>query len=205
LELFIAKESLPFISAIFIVLMVAIFEGIAMLTGISFSTWLDNVLPEGAGDSWLGWLHIGKVPILVMLVTFLTIFACNGLLINAMAMLLLGFYPIPLLSVLAAFIAAIPLVRMCASVIARIIPKDESYAIALHTLVGHVGVIVNGTAKQNYPAQAKVTSMQGQVFYVHVEPEDMNTELHSGESVLLVKHVSGSKFQAIANPRPDIL
>ena len=88
---------------------------------------------------------------------------------------------------------------------ARIIPKDETSAVLLETLVGHVAVVVNGTARVNYPAQARVKSEQGQTFYIHVEPDDEDVQFTTGESVLLIKQISGARFLGIANPRPDLL
>ena len=204
-----APASLPFMGAVLIILVIGVAEGVAVLAGVSFSGWLSDVSLDngidGAADSWLGWLHVGKVPILVLLVLLLTAFATIGLIFNAITHSFLGVYPYPILSVAIAFLGAIPVVRLFGAAIARIIPKDESSAVLLETLVGHVAVVVNGTARANYPAEAKIKSEQGQTFYVRVEPEVEGEEFHAGASVLLVKQISGSRFLAIVNPRPDIL
>jgi hypothetical protein len=109
------------------------------------------------------------------------------------------------LSVPLALAGAIPVVRVSGAVIARYIPKDETSAVSLESLVGHVAVVVNGTARANYPAEAKIRNEQGQTFYVRVEPEGAGVRFKAGDSVLLVKQISGSRFLAIANPRPDFL
>lgn len=208
MELLIAPASLPFMAAILIIVLIGVIEGMAMLAGISFSGWLDSVSldgVDGAADSWLGWLHVGKVPVLVLLVILLTAFAMIGLVFNATVHTVLGIYPYPVLSVVVAFLGSVPVVRMVGTGIARIIPKDESSAVLLETLVGHVAVVVSGTARTNYPAEARVKNEQGQTFYVRVEPEMETAEFKAGESVLLVKQISGSRFVAITNPRPDLL
>jgi membrane protein implicated in regulation of membrane protease activity len=208
MEFLLAPQSLPFVAAVIVVLIIGIVEGIAAHFGFGISEWLNDFAPEGiegAADSWLGWLHIGKAPLLVMLVILLTAFALIGLTMNAITHGLLGFYLYPLLSVPLALVGAVPVARISGAAIARIVPKDETSAVTLDTLVGHVAVVMNGTARANYHAEAKVKNEQGQTFYVRVEPEGETDEFKSGESVLLVKHISGSRFLAIANPRPDIL
>lgn len=208
MEFFVAPASLPFTAAILLVLIMGLVEGIAVYSGFGFSEWLNVFAPEGiegAADSWLGWLHVGKAPLLVLLVILLTAFSIIGFTLNAVAHDLIGIYPTPFLSVPIAFIGALPVVRVLGAAIARLIPKDETSAVLLDTLVGHVAVVMNGTARVNYPAQAKVKNGQGQIFYVHVEPENEDTSLSTGDSVLLIKQISGTRFLAIANPRPDIL
>lgn len=211
MDLFLAPESWPFTVAVMLVVAIAAIEGMALLVGASFSGWLDHLAPdaahglEGVSDSWLGWLHVGKVPMLVLLVVLLTAFAMIGYTVNAVAHGALGFYPPPLLSAVVAFFGALPVVRASGAAIARILPRDETFAVSLDSLVGRVAVVVNGTARTNYPAEARVKNEHGQTLYVRVEPDRDEIQFGPGESVLLVKQISGSRFLAIANPRPDIL
>ncbi|MFY9260129.1 MAG: YqiJ family protein [Gallionella sp.] len=208
MEFFVAPASLPFTAAILLVFIMGLVEGVAVYSGFGFSEWLNVYAPEGidgAADAWLGWLHVGKAPLLVLLVILLTAFSIIGFTLNALAQSLMGIFLPPLLSVPIAFVGALPVVRLLGAAIARLIPKDETSAVLLDTLVGHVAVVMNGTARVHYPAEAKVKNGQGQVFYVHVEPENEDTTLNMGDSVLLVKQISGTRFLAIANPRPDML
>lgn len=208
MDFLVAPATLPFTAAILLVLIMGLIEAAAVYLGFGFSEWLSAAFPDGmdgAADAWLGWLHVGKAPLLVLLVILLTTFSIIGFTLNALAQSLIGIFLSPLLSVPIAFIGALPVVRLLGTTIARLIPKDETSAVLLDTLVGHVAVITNGTARVNYPAQAKVKNGQGQVFYVHVEPENEGASLNTGDSVLLVKQISGTRFLAIANPRPDIL
>ncbi|MDD4928816.1 MAG: DUF1449 family protein [Gallionella sp.] len=204
MDFLVAAQLLPFTAAILIVLIIGLVEGAAAYSGFGFSEWLDAAGGADA-DSWLGWLHVGKAPLLVLLVILLTAFSFIGLTLNALAHGLFGLYLAPLLSVPLALIGAIPVVRVTGSAVARLIPKDETSAVLLETLTGHVAVVINGTARAQYPAEARVKNGQGQTFYVRVEPEACDVEFKSGESVLLVKQISGARFLAIHNPRPDIL
>lgn len=211
MELFLAAEAWPFSVAVTLVAAIAVIEGAGLLVGMNFSGWVDHLLPDigdgldGASTAWLGWLHVGKVPILVLLVVLLTAFAMIGFAIVAVGTGLLGYTPPAALSAIAAFIGALPVVRVSGAAIARITPRDESTAVLLETLVGRIATVVNGTARAGYPAQARVKNEHDQTLYVHIEPDDPDATFGPGDSVLLVKQISGSRFQAIANPRPDLL
>lgn len=211
MELFLAPESWPFTTAVLLLVAIAAVEGLALLVGLSVSGWIDHFIPdavhgaEGMSDSWLGWLHVGKVPILVLLVVLLTAFALIGYIINALVYSGLGVYPPPLVSAVAAFLGALPVVRLAGAALARLIPRDETSAVSFDSLVGRVAVIVNGTARAGYPAEARVKSDYGQTLYVRIEPDGSDVQLGPGESVLLIRQISGSRFVAITNPRPDLL
>lgn len=211
MDLFLAPESWPFTVAALLLVAIAVVEGLALLVGMSLSGWLDHFVPdaahgvEGVSDSWLGWLHVGKVPILVSLVILLTAFAIIGYVLNALVHGTLGFYPPAPVSAVAAFLGALPVVRVSGAAIARLIPRDETTAVSFESLVGRVAVVVSGIARANYPAEARVKNEHGQTLYVRVEPDGENLQLGPGESVLLVRQISGSRFLAIPNPRPDLL
>lgn len=208
MELILAPESAPFTVAIMFVILLGAVEAITLLIGASLSGLFDHLAAlhfDIHADSGLGWLHLGKVPVLVLLVLFLTAFAMVGLTCNALAYNVLGNYPSPILSSAIAFLSALLVVRVSGSALARIIPSDESSAVTLDTLVGHVAVVVNGTAKKNYPAQARVTTEKGQTFYIRVEPESETEQFVVNDSVLLVKQISGTRFLVCANPHPELL
>lgn len=210
-DIFLAPESWPFSVALLLLVAIAVIEGMGLLVGLSVSSWFDQLLPDASdgldslSEAWLGWLHIGKVPLLVLLALLLTAFSIIGFTANGLFKSLLGFHPPALLSSIAAFLGALPVVRLTGGILARIIPGDETTAVTLDTLVGRIAVIVNGTARINFPAQARVKNEHGQTLYIHVEPDNNEQTFSAGESILLVKQISGSRFQAIANPRPDLL
>ena len=218
MSLFLAPETWPFAVASLLILSIAVIEGIALLIGTTATGWLDSLLhhsPDGllhhspdapeSPDSWLGWLHLGKVPLLVLVILFLALFALVGFALDLAAAGVFGTMIPPLISAPVAGVAALPLMRICASGISHLIPSDQTYAVSLDTLVGRVAVIVSGTARLGYPAQGKVTSEHGQVHYVMVEPDAADVAFAQNDAVLLVKRLSGTRFQAIRNPRPDLL
>lgn len=211
MDFVLAAASWPFTCAVLLLIGITLIEGLGLLAGMSFSGWLDHLIPEiapdvaGLSDSWLGWLHVGRVPLLVLLVVLLTAFAAIGYLLNILALALLGRYLPALLSAPLAFIGALPVLRGCGATLARLIPMDESSAEPLAKLVGQVATIINGTARLNYPAQARVKNSHDQTLYIHVEPDHPEMQFVTGESILLVRQISGARFVGIRNPRPDLL
>ena len=89
-----------------------------------------------------------------------------------------------------------PVVRISAALIARIIPKDETTAIHSEDLIGRTAQIILGDAKPNSPAQAKVKDQFGQTHYVLVEPE-LDIVFQQGQEVILTQRTKIG-FQAIS-------
>jgi hypothetical protein len=206
-----ATETWPFTAAAFLMLLIAIVEGIAMVIGASFSEALQDALPDASGhvhgtfDKLLGWLYVGRVPVLVLLVLFLAGFALAGFGLNLVAHRFVGTWVPTLISVPVALFVTLPVVRVLGAGLARVVPTDQTFAVSFDTLVGRVGTIVNGTARPGYPAQAKVPNEHGQMLYVMVEPEAEGMTFQSGERVLLTRQISGSRFAAVVNPWPDLV
>lgn len=189
-------------------LALAVAEAVSLLVGVSTSHWHDGTVvdhPDGSMGGVLGWLHFGKVPFLIILVIFLTAFAVSGFIIQFAASGLIGFFmPLPI-AVALAFVAAVFGVRVLGGALTKVIPRDETTAVSDASLVGRVGTIVIGTARAGNPAEARVRDEHGASHYVMVEPEGPDQAFETGASVLLVRHVSGRRFQAIHNPKPELL
>jgi hypothetical protein len=191
-----------------LIIALAVTEVLGLLIGASALHWHGDTVadqPEGFAAEALGWLHVGKVPILVLLVIFLTIFAVVGFASQFVARSALDhFMPLPAAMGLA-FIAGIFGVRALGATLGKAIPKDETTAVADISLVGRVGTIVIGTARAGKPAEARIRDEHGATHYVMVEPEDPEETFASGASVLLVRHLNGRRFHAIQNPKPQLL
>jgi hypothetical protein len=206
-----AAETWPFVVATVLLLLITAAEGLALLAGVSVFHWLDHWLPgishaeQGALDKGLGWLHVGRVPVLALLVIFLAAFAMTGFALNMVAHRLLGLWVPVWLSIPVAAVAGLPIVRILGAGIGRLVPSDESFAVTLDSLVGRVATVLGGTARNGYPAEAKVLNQHGQTLYVMVEPDAADAIFEAGASVLLVRQIAGTRFSGIANPRPDLL
>ncbi|HLL30890.1 MAG TPA: OB-fold-containig protein, partial [Allosphingosinicella sp.] len=148
---------------------------------------------DGGGDL-LGWLGVGKVPLLMLLVVFLAIFGLAGLAIQQFA------GPLPLwLAAPAATAAALPLTGLGARGLARIMPQDETTAVSLDSLLGRRATITIGTARRGSPAQARVRDVHGHAHYVMIEPYDDAHSIGEGETVILERR-EGNIFIALGRP-----
>lgn len=202
LDFFLLPGNLPFSVALVLMLMI----GAAELVGLGASSvHLDvhaDVHADGHGGAdLLGWLGIGKVPLLIVLTVLLAFFALLGIGLQQLATQLLGAPLSPWLAAPAAFVAALPLTGVGARGLARILPLDETTAIGLGALVGRRAEIVIGQARRGFPARARVRDVHGQTHYVMVEPTDDDIVLDAGVTALLVRR-EGELFYGLPDANP---
>jgi Protein of unknown function (DUF1449) len=199
-------DTWPFAAALAVMVGLAVLEGLGLLFAHSPSSAIDSLLPEipDGVDSPLGWLHLGKVPALVLLILFLAGFAVAGYVIQGVTYKLIGsMWPAWAASIPAVF-AGFATVSAVGALLEKIMPKDETSAVSEMSLIGRAGVIVKGHAKAGLAAEAKVRDSYGRAHYVMVEP-DVETDVYNeGSEVLLVKKV-GARFRCIRNPHPELL
>ena len=159
----------------------------------------------GAGplSQVLGWLCVGRVPVLVLLIAFLTAFGLSGFVIQGALSAVTGFTLPAALAALPALFAAIPATRWSGLTLSRIMPKEQTEAVSADSFIGRIAVITRGEARTNLPAEAKLTDPHGQAHYILVEP-DIDGETHgAGADVLIVRRQS-SRYRVIANPNPHL-
>lgn len=215
-EFLTAGPNLAFTTALVLMMAMALLEGVATVVGMGISAFFDALLPDTSFDvdldgletpsalfRLLGWLNIGRVPVLILLVIFLTAFGLIGLFIQSVAMQLSGAMLPALVAAVPATIASLPVVSILGRVLAKIIPKDETSAVSRKTFIGRVAIVTLGTAKSGEPAQAKLRDQFGRTHYVMVEPDVQGEAFATDTAVLLVKR-TGSIFRAI-RPTTDAL
>ena len=239
IEFFFAPFNASFAVAIGLMILIAAFEVVGALIGMSPSAAVDSMLLEveldmdvdldvdldidvdldtdvagGAFDSdistgpdtvaagplshILGWLCVGRVPILVLLVVFLTAFGVSGLAMQGLVHSLVG-APLPqVVAAILAFLAAIPATRFSGLALAAIMPKEQTEAVSQQRFIGKVATIVRGEARRDLPAEAKLTDQFGQTHYLLVEPDDGSQTFTKDTDVIVVKQ-TGSVYRAIPN------
>lgn len=227
-EHFFEAPNLPFAVSLLVMGGIGLFEAIALAFGGGVSSAVESALPEGldvggpdlggtdlaaspdalAGghgffSTALDWLHVGRVPILIVLVLLLFGFGVAGLAIQAVAHGAWGdFFP-AWLAALVAFPISLPFVRISAKGVARILPRDETTAVPRASFVGASALIVLGTATRGAPAQAKLKDRHGQTHYVLVEPAEDGEGFPQGSLVILVE-AQGAIFTAIHDSAPQL-
>lgn len=210
-----ASQNMPFTVALVVMLGIAILEGVTTILGAALSSLLDTLVPdielgldadmEGAGAGspdaltrLLGWLRVGKVPVLMILVIFLTAFGLLGLGIQSLAAASINILLPAWLAVVPALIISLPVVRILAGLLERVMPKDETEAVSEESFIGRIAMITLGAARVGNPAQAKVRDEHGLSHYIMLEPDVEGEEFQTGEELLLVRR-DGTVFKAIRN------
>lgn len=208
MSLFTAPQNMPFSVGFALIVGIALLEGLGMLISMSPSNLMDDLLPEIDGDSGLdrvlGWLHVGKVPALVLLLLFLSGYTVFGYSLQIVANGLFGGYLPAWLAGIFAVPAGMATVRGLGSLIAHIVPRDETSVVSEQSLVGRVGVIVSGGARRGLAAQARVKDSHGRSHYLMVEPDIDDDVFDEGTQVLIVRK-AGAFYRCIANPHPTLM
>jgi len=209
-SLFITAETLPFGIAFALIIALALIEGLGMLVSLSPSSLLDHLVPDvdtdvDTGlDRVLGWLHLGRVPSLVLLVLFLSGYALFGYSLQAVVHGLFGLYLPAWLAGLLAVPPGLVTVRSLGTLLAHLIPRDETSAVSEQSLIGRTGVISGGAARRGLAGQARVRDSHGRSHYLMVEPDVDDEVFDHGVEVLIVRK-AGSFYRCIRNPYPTVL
>ena len=180
--------ALGIVIALFILEMAGMFFGVSLLGLVDDQAALDADADTSSGFTEFGsWLALDRVPLLVWLVLLLTTFGSAGLTFNFLSLTLLDTYFARWLITLLAVIAGLFFTARFGSFIARLLPKQESSATTADELVGTVGHITVGVARQNSPAEGKFIDAHGQPHYLLVEPFEPDEQFSQGEKILLIQ------------------
>ena len=213
IEFIAASENLPFTVAISVMLIIALMEGITTVLGAGLSSVLETLLPEidmdvelesGSGQQttpmlrFLGWLKVGQVPFLMLLVIFLTSFGLIGLGVQSFIQTSLGSLLPAWMASVPALVLSLPLVRILAGGLNRIMPKDETEAVSEESFIGKIATITLGNTTMGKPTQAKLRDEHGLTHYILVEPDVQGVTFHYAEPVLIVRKL-GAVYSAIRN------
>ncbi len=220
LELITSTENMPFTVALSVMIIIGLLEGVGMLFGAGLSDIISSLLPDtdvdvdadinadanGGADisatnalsKILSWLRVGEVPVIVLLVIFLTSFGLTGLTMQNMFAETIGYMLPAAIASIPALLLSLPITRFFGGITARVIPKDETDAVSKDTFIGRVATIITGTSKVGLAAEAKVKDQHGQIHYIMVEPDNDGKEFSKGKDVLIVRK-AGSIFYIIEN------
>jgi hypothetical protein len=180
--------ALGIVIALFILEMAGMFFGVSLLGLVDDQAALDADADTSSGFTEFGsWLALDRVPLLVWLVLLLTTFGSAGLTFNFLSLTLLDTYFARWLITLLAVIAGLFFTTRFGTFIARLLPKQESSATTADELVGTVGHITVGVARQNSPAEGKFIDAHGQPHYLLVEPLEPDEQFSQGEKILLIQ------------------
>jgi hypothetical protein len=196
-------EVRPFAVAGAMIIAVGAVELASIVVGFSFSELIGSTIDlDGHGDhpllNALAWMNVRGVPFLVFLMIALAFFAMAGFLIQDIAAATATALPL-WIAVPAAFVVAMPFVRWTSGTLANLIPRDESYAVDIASLVGRVGRVAVGPLDQGPPGRVRVKDEHDNLHTVTASAAPDSPPLPQGAEVLLVDRIN-SRFIAVAAP-----
>jgi len=189
-----------FSSALILMLFISLLEGLMSIFGAGVSTMLEKVMPsfdidgDIGGDSspnialskFFNWIRVKKVPVLMLIVIFLTAFGIVGLSIQSFVFNTFGSFWNQWIVAIPTLFIALYMLNILGGWISKILPKDETSSISSDDLIGHIATITLGKASQGSPAEAKTQDQHGQTHYFMVEPNQEEVTFSQGQEVLIL-------------------
>jgi hypothetical protein len=200
MALFLAPQCLPFAIAAVMLAALTVIEMLCLLLGFSLSEAIDKagIDDHGTGSGLFSWFNVGGVPILVLLLLSLGIFAMTGFVIQGVAQTIWAPLPAAAASV-AAFVVSMPAVRLSSEFVARIVPRDETYAVDLSDFVGRTGEVTVGPLDQGLPGRIRVKDQHGNWHILRARAAKDQEPIAIGAHALIVDRLA-EIFIAIPAP-----
>jgi hypothetical protein len=202
-DILLTPDVRPFAVAAAIMVSLGGIELLTMIVGFSISELvghdfgLDSESHSGIGGLFL-WINAGRLPLLILIILALGIFSISGFLLQGLAHAAGGVLPV-WIAALAAVAVSLPAIRVSSRGIARIIPRDETYAVNDADFVGLVAEVAIGPLDQGLPGRVRLKDVFGNWHSVAARASPDSTPLPVGASVLLVDRDAKS-FIAISAP-----
>jgi Inner membrane protein YqiJ, N-terminal/Inner membrane protein YqiJ, OB-fold len=203
IDILLAPEVRPFAVAAAIMAVLGGIELLTTLIGFSVSELLGtDVNVEADSHNGLGglllWINAGRLPLLILLILAFGVFSIEGFLLQGIAHAVGTAIPVSI-AALAAAAGSIPVIRITSRGIARIIPRDETYAVSDADFVGKVAMVSVGPLDQGLPGRVRLKDVFGNWHTVSARASRDSPALAVGTSVLLVDRDAKS-FIAISAP-----
>jgi hypothetical protein len=202
-DILLAPDVRPFAVAAAIMVVLGGIELLTTLVGFSISEFLGkDVAVEADSHNGLGglllWINAGRLPLLILIILAFGVFSIEGFLLQGIAHAAGTALPVSI-AALAATAGSIPVIRITSRGIARIIPRDETYAVSDADFVGKVAMVSVGPLDQGLPGRVRLKDVFGNWHTVSARASRDSPALAVGTSVLLVDRDARS-FIAISAP-----
>jgi membrane protein implicated in regulation of membrane protease activity len=201
----------PFIVAGLVMTGLVAIETISLVAGFSLSHFIEqgfeseafggyhaNTGETGFIGGLMGWINAGRVPLLIVIITWLAAFAVAGFMLQTLAASLLAPLPVAVAGLIA-FCLAAPATRFTTRLVSRIVPHDETYAVSDADLIGRVAEVTLGPLDQGPAGRVKVRDIHGNWHFPMARLADGHDPIPVGAQALLVDR-SGTTFLVIPVP-----
>jgi Inner membrane protein YqiJ, N-terminal/Inner membrane protein YqiJ, OB-fold len=202
-DILLAPDVRPFAVAAAIMVALGGIELITTLVGFSISQFVGDGVAVDADshhglDGLFLWINAGRLPLLILIILALGVFSIGGFLLQGIAHSVGTAVPVAIAALVAAA-GSIPVIRSTSRGLARIIPRDETYAVSDADFVGKVALVSIGPLDQGLPGRVRLKDVFGNWHTVAARASPDSEALPVGASVLLVDRDIKS-FIAISAP-----
>ncbi len=146
----------------------------------------------GALGSALDWLNAGRVPILVLIMVLLALFAVAGFVIQALVGAAAGFRLPEPLAVPLALVVALPTARCVSRWLAFMVPRDETYAVSEDDFIGRTAVVTVGPVCSGAIARGRLHDRHGNMHFPKLVPSVPGSIIAQDTVVLVVGRRGGT-------------
>lgn len=214
----IINDNYIFSAALLLMLLIATIEGVFILLGSGLSNFVEHFFPSVDIDhnidlshdklsfgSLFNWLNKGRLPIGIWFVLFLTYFGLFGIYLRETIKYFLNMDLPMFIAIPITLIVISPILHKSSFYLSKILPKDENYAVSKSTYIESVAEIVTGTARINFPAEAKLIDIYNQVHFIMVEPIRPEDSFSEGDKVYILKEdLDTGYYKVIKDPNQII-
>jgi hypothetical protein len=184
----------PFSVSMALLLVLVFVELCGLVFHTSPSSAFDHFVAQRRHSAPCAWLHLGRVPSLILILLLLFGFSITGLIIQGMSWQWFGAFLSLWLTIPIALLCALLMVRTLSLPVGRSLVDWSSTKPPVELrLIGRMATICGGVARLGHPVQARVRDTHGRLHYIQVEPE--MGELADGSDVILT-HRIGMAYQA---------
>ena len=202
-DILLAPDVRPFAVAAAIMVALGGIELVTTLVGFSIGDLVGQDTSVEADshhglDGLFLWINAGRLPLLILIILALGLFSIGGFLLQGIAHSVGTAVPVEVAALVAAA-GSIPVIRSTSRGLARIIPRDETYAVSEADFVGKVALVSVGPLDQGLPGRVRLKDVFGNWHTVAARASSDSEVLPVGASVLLVDRDAKS-FIAISAP-----
>ena len=202
-DILLAPDVRPFAIAAAIMVTLGVIEMLTTLVGFSFGQFLGQDASVDTGshhglDGLFLWINAGRLPLLMLIILALGVFSIEGFLLQGIAHMIGTTVPVAIAAVAAAA-GSLPVIRSTSRGLARIIPRDETYAVSDADFVGKVALVSVGPLDQGLPGRVRLKDVFGNWHTIAARASPDSEALPVGASVLLVDR-DAKCFIAISAP-----
>lgn len=159
-----------------------------------------------AFDRALGFINVGKVPLVIVISTFLLFWGVSGFMTNGIIRSALDGFPSPFImaSCGVALVVGIMATKFLSGLIARFFPSIETYSSNKESLQGLVARVVSGEINAK-SGRAKVVDPYGNVLTVFCRISEGKEAPKRGDEIVLIDYdASDKRFEVTRADFPDI-